>query len=140
MAIDVLTWAAGGGIVAAGDWWQAWSAKVWESLWNPWFLFGMIGQGVFFLRFVVQWIVSERRGRSTIPLAFWYLSLVGSLLIFIYAVREAQPLFMLAQLLACFIYVRNLMLIYRQRRRLRARTAGNGAAAVTVEKTAGANG
>ena len=126
MDVDVLNWAANGGLLAAGDWWSIWSAKVWKSLWDPWFVFGMIGQGVFFLRFLVQWIVSERRGESVIPLAFWYLSLVGSLLIFVYAVREAQPLFMLAQLLACVIYVRNLMLIFRQRKRLRARPHSEG--------------
>ena len=134
MDADLYGWSVS--VLAASDWWQSWSAKVWKSLWDPWFVFGMLGQGVFFLRFVVQWIVSERRGRSTIPLAFWYLSLVGSALIFVYAVREAQPLFMLAQLLACVIYVRNLMLIYRQRRRLRSRGGGYGPGA----EADGANG
>ncbi len=126
MSLDPTDWTTITGMLAAGGWWEAWSAKVWDSFWDPWFVFGMIGQGIFFLRFLVQWIVSERRGESVIPLAFWYLSLVGSLLIFVYAVREAQPLFMLAQLLACVIYIRNLMLIHRQRKRLQAMTAHPG--------------
>jgi len=67
---------------------------------------------------MVQWIVSERRGESVIPLAFWYLSLLGSILIFVYAIRKADPVFMLASVLQCVIYVRNLMLIYRRRGRL----------------------
>ena len=102
---------------AAGSDGQTWAAKLWASIWDPWFLFGMVAQAVFFLRFLVQWIVSERRGESVIPVAFWYLSLLGSVLIFVYAIRRADPVFMLAQLLACVIYVRNLMLIYRQRQR-----------------------
>src|SRR3990172_4969991 len=86
----------------------------------------MVAQAVFFLRFLVQWIVSERRGESVIPVAFWYLSLLGSGLIFVYAIRRADPVFMLAQLLACVIYVRNLMLIYGQRRRSRTRAGRPG--------------
>ena len=105
--------------IASGG--QTWSAKVWANVWNPLFLFGMTAQFVFFLRFVVQWIVSERKGQSTIPIAFWYLSLVGTALIFVYAILRADPVFMLASVLQCVIYVRNLMLINRQRRRLEMR-------------------
>ncbi|HSW44262.1 MAG TPA: lipid-A-disaccharide synthase N-terminal domain-containing protein [Phycisphaerae bacterium] len=131
MSVDLLAWVASGELPASGGWWSSWSAKVWASFWDPLFVFGMAAQGVFFLRFVVQWIVSERQGRSTIPIAFWYLSLVGSALIFVYAILRADPVFMLAQVLACVIYVRNLMLISRQRRRIRplegrAGSAGGG--------------
>ncbi len=98
-----------------------WLQKLWQNIWDPWFAFGMVAQAVFFLRFVVQWIVSERRKRSTIPIAFWYLSLAGGLLTFVYACKKADPVFMLGQLLACIIYVRNLMLIYGRRDRRQAR-------------------
>lgn len=100
---------------AAGNW----GSELRANVWDPWFIFGMVAQGVFFLRFIVQWIVSEKRKRSTIPIAFWYLSLVGGVATFVYAVHEAQPVFMLGQALACGIYVRNLMLIYGRARRLR---------------------
>src|SRR5690606_34030162 len=76
-----------------------------------WFWFGMTAQFVFFMRFMVQWIVSERNRRSTVPISFWYLSLVGSLALFVYAVKQRDPVIMAGQLLACLIYIRNLMLI-----------------------------
>ena len=91
---------------------------------NPLVLFGFAGQFVFFLRFVVQWFASERRGRSHIPLAFWYLSLVGGGMTFVYAVLKPDLVFMIAQGLGLFIYSRNLMLIYGRRRRLQRRRAG----------------
>lgn len=99
-------------VAAEGEQGVPWFQEFWGNLWDPWFMFGMAAQAIFFMRFVVQWIASERRKRSTIPIAFWYLSLVGGLATFIYACHEAQPVFMLGQLLACMIYVRNLMLIY----------------------------
>jgi len=97
----------------------SWFSEVLGKVNSPWFWFGMTAQFVFFMRFVVQWIVSERRRRSTVPVAFWYLSLVGSLALFVYAVHERDPVIMAGQLLACFIYIRNLMLIsdWQTRRR-----------------------
>lgn len=97
----------------------SWFAEVFGKIRSPWFWFGMTAQFVFFMRFVVQWIVSERRRRSTVPVAFWYLSLVGSLALFVYAVHERDPVIMAGQLLACLIYIRNLMLIsdWQKRRR-----------------------
>jgi len=109
-------------LAAGGERWLEWSQELRGNLWDPWFLFGMGAQTVFFLRFAVQWVVSERRKRSTIPVAFWYLSLVGGLATFVYACHEAQPVFMLGQLLACMIYVRNLMLIYAHADRVRKRS------------------
>jgi len=97
----------------------SWSRTFWANVWNPWFVFGMVAQGVFFMRFVIQWIVSERRRESTIPVSFWYLSLIGALGTFVYAVGRADPVIMIAQLLACFIYIRNLMLIHNHARRRR---------------------
>jgi len=101
------------------------SLITWEwfvgELQRPLVLFGFAAQFVFFLRFAVQWFASERAGRSHIPIAFWYLSLLGGLMTFVYALLERNLVFMTAQALGCLIYVRNLMLIYR--RRFRARDA-----------------
>jgi len=81
-----------------------------------WAAWGLVAQLAFTARFVVQWIASERRGRSVVPLAFWYLSLGGSTGLLIYAVARADPIFILGQSLGSFIYLRNLALIYRERR------------------------
>ena len=91
---------------------------------NPLGLFGLAAQAVFMFRFVVQWLASERRGRSYVPVPFWYISLAGAGMTFVYALLRREPVFMLAQVLAAFIYVRNLILIYRQRVRMRGRRPG----------------
>jgi lipid-A-disaccharide synthase-like uncharacterized protein len=73
-------------------------------------LFGFLAQFVFFLRFFVQWIHSERQKKSVVPLSFWYLSVVGSIMILIYAVKRNDIVFMAGQFLALFIYARNIYL------------------------------
>ncbi|CAD7770281.1 hypothetical protein BLFGPEAP_00334 [Candidatus Methanoperedenaceae archaeon GB50] len=75
-----------------------------------WLILGFFAQAVFASRFIVQWIVSERKKRSTVPKVFWYLSLIGSSLLFVYALHLKDPVFMLGQSLNCVIYIRNLML------------------------------
>ncbi len=75
-----------------------------------WVLFGFMAQFVFFLRFIVQWFYSEKQKKSVIPISFWYLSIVGSIMILIYAIQRHDPVFIAGQFLALFIYVRNLML------------------------------
>lgn len=85
---------------------------------RPLVLFGFAAQFVFFLRFVVQWFESERRGRSHIPVAFWYLSVLGGLMILVYAALERNLVFTTASVLSLGIYLRNLMLIYRRRSRI----------------------
>ena len=75
---------------------------------------GLVGQGVFASRFLLQWIVSERKGESVIPVAFWYLSLGGAALLFTYAWLRRDPVFMLGQATGAIVYVRNLMLIRRK--------------------------
>ena len=80
-----------------------------------WVLLGFVGQGLFCARFVVQWLASERKGQSVVPLSFWYLSIFGSLVVLIYAVWRWDPVFMLAYTFNSVIYVRNLMLIHRPR-------------------------
>ena len=81
-----------------------------------WAAFGLVAQLAFTARFVVQWIASERRGKSVMPLAFWYLSLGGSTGLLLYALARADPIFILGQSLGSIIYLRNLTLIYRERR------------------------
>lgn len=82
---------------------------------NAWKVFGLLGQIFFTLRFVVQWLVSERAGRSTVPVAFWYLSLAGGGMLFVYALWYlADPVFTLGQFAGLFVYSRNLALIRRQ--------------------------
>ena len=83
---------------------------------QPMALFGIIGQAVFFSRFLVQWVVSEREGRSTVPLAFWYLSIAGATLTLIYAIWRRDPVFTAGQSIGFFVYARNLVLIHRARR------------------------
>jgi lipid-A-disaccharide synthase-like uncharacterized protein len=78
-----------------------------------WFAFGMLGQVVFFSRFLVQWIASERAGRSYVPLAFWWLSLAGSMLLLAYAFHRKDPVFVLGQAFGWLVYARNLALIRR---------------------------
>ena len=81
---------------------------------NAWVIFGLLGQLFFTLRFVVQWLASERRGRSTVPVAFWYFSLAGGAMLFVYALWYRHDLvFTLGQGAGLFIYARNLMLIRR---------------------------
>jgi len=78
---------------------------------DRWLLIGLLGQGLFFMRFVVQWIASERQKRSVVPTQFWYWSIVGSLTLLVYAMHQRDPVFILGQSLGTVIYVRNLMLI-----------------------------
>jgi lipid-A-disaccharide synthase-like uncharacterized protein len=102
-----------GMMVAAISW--SW---IQQEIQRPLVLFGFAGQFIFFLRFAVQWFASERRGRSHIPIAFWYLSLVGGAMSFLYALLKPDLVFMTAQGLGLLIYIRNLMLIYRRRARV----------------------
>ncbi|MCM8778819.1 MAG: lipid-A-disaccharide synthase N-terminal domain-containing protein [Candidatus Omnitrophica bacterium] len=81
---------------------------------NFWLILGFTAQFFFFLRFFVQWIVSEKKGKSTIPLAFWYLSLLGGTLLLIYALYRQDPVFILGQAMGMVIYVRNLILIKKE--------------------------
>ena len=83
-----------------------------------WLIIGFIGQVAFGARFVIQWIVSEKKGESTIPLTFWYCSIAGSLILLTYAIYREDPVFILGQSLGSIIYIRNLILIDRKRRSL----------------------
>ncbi|WP_428247336.1 lipid-A-disaccharide synthase N-terminal domain-containing protein [Ferrovibrio sp.] len=85
-----------------------------------WAIVGFGGQAIFASRFIVQWIHAERVRRSEIPLAFWYISLFGGVTLLVYAVHRADLVFIIGQVSGLVVYVRNLHLIYRERRRLAA--------------------
>jgi 4-amino-4-deoxy-L-arabinose transferase-like glycosyltransferase/lipid-A-disaccharide synthase-like uncharacterized protein len=86
-------------------------AQQWRTGEFWWVTFGFLAQGVFFTRFLVQWIASEREKRSVIPTSFWFLSLVGGLMTLVYAVHIRNPVFSLASATSVFIYLRNIILI-----------------------------
>jgi len=83
---------------------------------DAWVLLGFIAQGFFTARFVVQWIASERAGKSVIPLAFWLLSIAGGALLLAYALYRRDPVFIAGQAFGVFVYVRNLYFVLRERR------------------------
>lgn len=84
---------------------------VFVAKFDVWFAFGLGAQLIFTARFLVQWIESEREGRSVIPVAFWVLSLIGGLMTLVYGLARRDAIIIIGQVLANFIYVRNLMLI-----------------------------
>jgi lipid-A-disaccharide synthase-like uncharacterized protein len=81
-----------------------------------WLAIGFGGQAMFAARFLVQWLVSEKKRESVIPKAFWYLSIGGGAVLLAYAIHQRDPVFILGQSTGVFIYARNLMLLSRQRR------------------------
>lgn len=87
-----------------------------EVLGQPMAIVGLAGQACFFSRFLVQWAVSERQGRSTIPESFWYLSIGGAVLVLLYAIWRRDPVFTLGQSVGVLVYVRNLVLVQREKR------------------------
>ena len=77
-------------------------------------IIGFTGQGLFASRFIVQWIYSEKKGESSIPIVFWYLSIFGGFGLLIYAIFRKDPVIITGQLFGIFVYTRNLILIYRK--------------------------
>ena len=84
---------------------------------DPWNVLGSVGQLLFASRFLIQWIRSEIAGRSIIPLAFWYCSLGGGLLLLAYAIYREEPVFIAGQVPGIVVYSRNLYLIAQERRK-----------------------
>ena len=76
-----------------------------------WLSIGFFGQGLFFMRWVVQWLASERHAVSHVPIAFWYMSLIGGVITLAYAIYRKDPVFIAGQSVGAFVYLRNLMLI-----------------------------
>lgn len=81
-----------------------------------WVVLGFLAQALFSARFLVQWIASERAGRSVIPTAFWIFSIGGGVLLFVYSLYRKDPVFIAGQGLGLFIYVRNLYFVLRERK------------------------
>jgi lipid-A-disaccharide synthase-like uncharacterized protein len=81
-----------------------------------WLIIGFVGQGIFSLRFIVQWIASEKEKKSIIPVLFWHLSIAGSLVLLIYSIHQKDPVFILGQLAGSVIYIRNLVLIWKEKK------------------------
>jgi lipid-A-disaccharide synthase-like uncharacterized protein len=84
-----------------------------KDIW--WLLVGFAGQALFMMRFLIQWIQSERKKKSVIPVAFWYFSVLGGLTLLAYAIHRQDPVFIAGQFLGVFIYLRNLYLIRMER-------------------------
>ena len=82
---------------------------------NLWLGIGFLGQSLFSARFIVQWVVSEKRRRSVTPVAFWYFSLAGGVILLAYAIHRQDKVFMVGQAAGLLVYVRNLMLITKPR-------------------------
>lgn len=82
-----------------------------------WLGIGFFGQSLFFSRWIIQWIASERKAESQMPIAFWYMSLIGGLIVLAYAIHRRDPVFIAGQGIGSFVYLRNLMLIYQNRKR-----------------------
>jgi len=76
-----------------------------------WLILGFVGQALFSMRFLIQWIYSEKHKKSLIPVAFWYFSMAGGITLFSYALLREDPVFILGQGLGLFVYIRNLMFI-----------------------------
>ena len=80
-----------------------------------WLGFGLVAQLLFTARFLVQWISSERAGQSVVPMAFWFFSMGGGLMTLVYGLVKREPVIILGQALPTIIYVRNIMLILKNR-------------------------
>ncbi|MGB3830931.1 MAG: lipid-A-disaccharide synthase N-terminal domain-containing protein [Mesorhizobium sp.] len=93
-----------------------WLHQVFVQQFDGWVLLGFVAQLFFTMRFVVQWLASERAKRSVVPVAFWFFSLFGGGLLFIYAIQRRDPVFIAGQGLGLVIYIRNLWLIANERK------------------------
>ncbi|MCX2722895.1 lipid-A-disaccharide synthase N-terminal domain-containing protein [Roseibium salinum] len=93
-----------------------WLHTVFVEQFDFWIILGFFAQAMFMMRFVIQWIASERVGRSIVPVAFWFFSIAGGSLLLIYAIQRKDPVFIAGQGLGLGIYFRNLWLIYKENR------------------------
>lgn len=95
---------------------QGYVYDVFVTRFDLWLVFGLAAQLVFGSRFVLQWIASERAGKSVIPLSFWFLSIAGGLMTLVYGFVRREPVIIFGQGLSTLIYLRNVVLILRERR------------------------
>ena len=96
-----------------------WIHDVFIRQFDAWIVLGLVAQALFMMRFVVQWVASERAKRSVVPVAFWFFSLGGGVLLLVYAIQREDPVFILGQALGLIIYIRNLWLIANERKAMR---------------------
>lgn len=95
---------------------MSWLEEILMRAKSPIVILGFIGQGVFFMRFLVQWLASEKEKRSVIPVAFWYFSIGGALLLLTYGILDRDPVILVGQSTGLLIYLRNLYFIRKQGR------------------------
>jgi lipid-A-disaccharide synthase-like uncharacterized protein len=91
---------------------QAFSPLTQEA--GLWLLVGFLAQACFFLRFFIQWIASERRQQSVIPMSFWYFSILGAVGLLSYSIYRKDPVFIVGQSMGLFVYLRNIVLLRRE--------------------------
>ena len=92
---------------------SAYFQEVFIAKFDFWLVFGLVAQLLFAARFIVQWISSERAGKSVVPFAFWIFSIGGGLMTLVYGIVKREPVIIFGQAMATIIYVRNIMLIFR---------------------------
>lgn len=92
---------------------MSWLDEILQNAKNPIAILGFVGQGVFFMRFLVQWLATERERRSVIPVAFWYFSIGGAMLLLLYGILDRDPVILIGQTTGLAIYMRNLYFIRR---------------------------
>jgi lipid-A-disaccharide synthase-like uncharacterized protein len=84
----------------------------WFDTGHVWLAIGFLGQGLFFMRFFVQWLASEKEKKSVMPVAFWYFSIIGGSITLIYAIHQKELPFVFGQMTGLIIYTRNLYFIH----------------------------
>lgn len=94
----------------------AWFHSVFVQQFDLWVIFGFVAQFLFMMRFLVQWLASERARRSVVPASFWVFSILGGTLLLIYAISRKDPVFIAGQAAGLFIYFRNVWFIRHERR------------------------
>jgi lipid-A-disaccharide synthase-like uncharacterized protein len=104
-------------LIQVGNDVRAYVYDVFVARFDFWLAFGIVAQFLFGGRFLVQWIASERAGNSVVPMAFWFCSMGGGLMTLVYGVVKREPVIILGQALATIIYIRNIMLIVKNRGR-----------------------
>jgi lipid-A-disaccharide synthase-like uncharacterized protein len=111
-------------LITIGTELSAYLHEVFVAKFDFWLVFGLVAQLLFAARFIVQWISSERAGKSVVPFAFWLFSMGGGLMTLVYGLVKREPVIIFGQGLATIIYVRNIMLIFKAREQTEQRGVG----------------
>ena len=102
-------------IIHIGQQFSDYLYDVFVAKFDFWLAFGLVAQLLFTARFLVQWITSERAGQSVVPMAFWFFSMGGGLMTLVYGVVKREPVIIIGQAFATIVYIRNIMLIVKNR-------------------------